>query len=123
MSRIFFFQAEDGIRDLTVTGVQTCALPISSSGATIAWVTNEASDSQVNYGLTTAYGSSTPVNASLVTSHLVTLSGLAGSQLYHFRVRSRDAAGNLATSTDFTFTTLDGTPPSVSITEIGRAHV
>src|SRR2546430_13493143 len=26
---IFFFQAEDGIRDLTVTGVQTCALPIS----------------------------------------------------------------------------------------------
>src|SRR5256886_11846930 len=27
----FFFQAEDGIRDLTVTGVQTCALPISIS--------------------------------------------------------------------------------------------
>src|SRR2546430_7495489 len=26
----FFFQAEDGIRDLTVTGVQTCALPISN---------------------------------------------------------------------------------------------
>src|SRR5256886_6514472 len=31
----FFFQAEDGIRDLTVTGVQTCALPIwISCGAT-----------------------------------------------------------------------------------------
>src|SRR2546428_9932131 len=27
----FFFQAEDGIRDLIVTGVQTCALPISST--------------------------------------------------------------------------------------------
>src|SRR2546430_12436938 len=27
----FFFQAEDGIRDLTVTGVQTCALPIYRS--------------------------------------------------------------------------------------------
>src|SRR2546427_6490218 len=27
----FFFQAEDGIRDLTVTGVQTCALPIFQS--------------------------------------------------------------------------------------------
>src|SRR5256886_3333441 len=27
---IFLFQAEDGIRDLTVTGVQTCALPIFS---------------------------------------------------------------------------------------------
>src|SRR2546430_16682553 len=29
---IFFFQAEDGIRDLTVTGVQTCALPICLCG-------------------------------------------------------------------------------------------
>src|SRR2546430_13613755 len=28
---LFFFQAEDGIRDLTVTGVQTCALPIYGS--------------------------------------------------------------------------------------------
>src|SRR2546430_12908673 len=28
----FFFQAEDGIRDLTVTGVQTCALPIWAAG-------------------------------------------------------------------------------------------
>src|SRR6267143_2583524 len=28
-SVFFFFQAEDGIRDVTVTGVQTCALPIS----------------------------------------------------------------------------------------------
>src|SRR5205085_8147116 len=28
-----FFQAEDGIRDLTVTGVQTCALPVSIRGA------------------------------------------------------------------------------------------
>src|SRR2546430_15829000 len=27
----FFFQAEDGIRDLTVTGVQTCALPICAA--------------------------------------------------------------------------------------------
>ena len=27
---VFFFQAEDGIRDIGVTGVQTCALPISA---------------------------------------------------------------------------------------------
>src|SRR2546430_15544222 len=31
----FFFQAEDGIRDLTVTGVQTCALPISVASLTV----------------------------------------------------------------------------------------
>src|SRR5207237_5541881 len=29
--RLFYFQAEDGIRDSSVTGVQTCALPISAS--------------------------------------------------------------------------------------------
>src|SRR2546427_596007 len=33
MFSFFFFQAEDGIRDLTVTGVQTCALPISCGPA------------------------------------------------------------------------------------------
>src|SRR2546430_4458068 len=33
----FFFQAEDGIRDLTVTGVQTCALPILIA---LGWVIN-----------------------------------------------------------------------------------
>src|SRR2546429_4070365 len=33
----FFFQAEDGIRDVAVTGVQTCALPISTSGTETAF--------------------------------------------------------------------------------------
>src|SRR5690606_40390071 len=32
---IFFFQAEDGIRDFHVTGVQTCALPIFAGGSTL----------------------------------------------------------------------------------------
>src|SRR2546421_8516987 len=32
-SFFFFFQAEDGIRDLIVTGVQTCALPISPAAS------------------------------------------------------------------------------------------
>src|SRR3989442_15845907 len=31
MRSVFFFQAEDGIRDADVTGVQTCALPISAT--------------------------------------------------------------------------------------------
>src|SRR5207245_96106 len=90
---------------------------ISSAAATITWATNEASDSQVEYGPTTAYGSATPVNSSLLTAHAVTLTGLLANTTYHYRVKSRDAAGNLATSADFTFTTLiavpDLTPPSV----------
>src|SRR5256885_592318 len=39
----FFFQAEDGIRDYKVTGVQTCALPISSSPPNTALLTNRKS--------------------------------------------------------------------------------
>src|SRR5947207_10002108 len=35
----FFFQAEDGIRDHCVTGVQTCALPICQ-GTTTVWIDN-----------------------------------------------------------------------------------
>src|SRR6266568_8278939 len=38
---VFFFQAEDGIRDGTVTGVQTCALPISADPAATAAVTRD----------------------------------------------------------------------------------
>src|SRR5256886_11359267 len=34
----FFFQAEDGIRDLTVTGVQTCALPIYFADGADLWI-------------------------------------------------------------------------------------
>jgi len=46
------------------------------------------------------------------------VTGLTASTAYHFRVRSRDAAGNLTVSGDFTFTTaaVDVTPPSVSVT-------
>src|SRR5436305_106313 len=33
LSVVFFFHAEDGIRDADVTGVQTCALPISTTGS------------------------------------------------------------------------------------------
>src|SRR3989441_1154545 len=50
---------------------------ITSSAATITWTTDEPADSQVEYGATTAYGSLTAVNASLVTSHSQVLTGLA----------------------------------------------
>jgi hypothetical protein len=79
---------------------------ITSFAATITWDTDELSDTQVQYGTTTNYGLITPLNSSLVINHSVNLSGLTALTLYHYRVLSRDAAGNLATSSDFTFTTL-----------------
>src|SRR5256886_3349886 len=45
----FFFQAEDGIRFLTVTGVQTCALPICAAGAVSALTTSPAGNAVVVY--------------------------------------------------------------------------
>ena len=88
---------------------------ITATSATITWTTNENSDSQVEYGPTTAYEQSTTLNPALVTAHSQGLSGLNPGTLYHYRVKSRDAAGNLAVSVDFTFTTApDTTPPTVT---------
>ncbi len=78
----------------------------TSSGAAITWTTNVPSDSQVEYGPTSSYGGATPIDTGLVTAHPVMLGNLAASTPYHYRVSSRDAAGNLAVSGDFTFTTL-----------------
>ena len=91
------------------------ATSVAATTATILWTTNEPADSQVEYGTTTAYGSSTALDTTKVTSHSVALSGLSPNTLYHYRVKSKDASGNLATSADFTFTTLaDTTPPVIS---------
>ncbi|HEV8703091.1 MAG TPA: fibronectin type III domain-containing protein [Candidatus Polarisedimenticolia bacterium] len=79
---------------------------LSGSGELVRWTTDEPGDSQVEYGTTTAYGSTTTLDASLVTTHSQILAGLAPLTLYHCRVRSRDAAGNLAISPDFIFKTL-----------------
>ncbi|RPJ27526.1 MAG: hypothetical protein EHM35_14175, partial [Planctomycetaceae bacterium] len=75
------------------------------SSVTITWSTDELSDSQVEYGSTASYGNSTTLDATRVTSHSVGISSLVSGSLYHYRVKSRDAAGNLATGTDNTFNT------------------
>src|SRR3712207_8081601 len=48
---IFFFQAEDGIRDIGVTGVQTCALPISASPSMIPFLTENAAELKADIAL------------------------------------------------------------------------
>jgi len=96
------------ISDITASGV-------TSTTALITWTTNEAADSQVEYGTTTSYGSSSPADPNLVTSHNVFLAGLAPNALYHYRVKSADASGNMTISPDQTFTTLsDTTAPVIS---------
>ena len=71
---------------------------------TITWTTDVPADSQVQYGPTTAYGSATALDRTLVTRHSVTINGLARKTQYFFQVLSRDGVGNLASATG-TFTT------------------
>lgn len=89
---------------------------IGTSTARIGWMTNERTTGQVEYGTTTAYGQTTPLNTNLTYSHPTRLTGLAPNTTYHYRVRSKDAAGNLTVSADYTFKTkalADTTAPSL----------
>jgi fibronectin type III domain protein len=81
------------------------ARQVTSSNAVIKWTTSAPSNSQVEYGRTIAYGGLTPLNAALVATHQVTLADLVPETRYHYRAKSRDAAGNLVVSRDFTFIT------------------
>jgi hypothetical protein len=81
----------------TVTGVR-------HSSATITWDTDVASDSRVDYGLTSSYGSAAS-DSTLVTRHSIRLTGLAAESTYHFKVTSAAFAHTPGVSTDLTFTT------------------
>lgn len=94
----------------SITAITTTV--ITSSSVTIAWTTNEPSTSQIDYGPTTAYGTTTPLDTALVTSHSVTLNGLIANATYNFRIRSSDALSTEGASANATFI-IDTTAPSI----------
>ena len=79
----------------------------NANDATITWTTDFVADSQVFWGLTTAYaGATSPImNFTYGTSHSVQITGLAGATLYHYKVLTRRPGGAYAFSADGTFTT------------------
>src|SRR6266700_2620801 len=77
---------------LVITNVQTGSVTTSSSQ--VVWTTNVPANSSINYGTTTVYGNSTPVDSGMVTSHQMTLSGLAAGTTYYYQVNSTDSKGN-----------------------------
>ncbi len=85
---------------------------VGQNSATAVWTTDVTATSQVDYGPTASYGTTTSLVPTLSTSHSVALSGLTAGTLYHYRVKSTNSAGSLATSADSTFTTTAaaGTP-------------
>src|SRR5216683_7114063 len=72
----FFFQAEDGIRDLIVTGVQTCALPISARRFASASSVSSATRPRSTYAASSSSSASTPsARARAATGKIAATSG------------------------------------------------
>lgn len=90
--------------------------------ATIAWTTDENSNSYVEYGTTTSYGSIFGKDDSVESHSVVLPSVLLASTTYHFKVHSTDASGNEGISGDTTFATIadpaDVTDPVISEVEV-----
>ncbi len=103
----------------TITAVN--AAPAETS-AVVTWTTSPAADSQVEYGTTTAYGSSTTLDATQVTAHSVNLSTLTAGTTYHYRVKSKVGTnGTVATSADATFTTTQ--QPQLAISNVQATNL
>lgn len=72
----------------------TAISEITQTGAVITWITDEPGSSQVKYGLTSNFGSVTPLDSAMVTDHRVTLTGLTQGDYWYVEPVSLDAAGN-----------------------------
>lgn len=83
---------------------------ITASSAIVAWITDEPSTSQVDFGVSGNLTATTPLKTGLTTVHSVELSGLTGFTPYDYRVVSSDGAGNTATSGNKSFTTSNTSP-------------
>ena len=75
------------------------------TNAIIAWMTDKAADTQIEYGADTLYGQLSPLDPLLQTNHLVRLDHLAPDTTYHGRARSRFSTSLMGVSADLTFRT------------------
>jgi hypothetical protein len=92
---------------------------ITTSTATITWTTNEDSNSIVEYGTAVDYNLRKANESESVTNHTINLTDLSVNTTYHYRIKSKDSAGNQNISNDQTFTTnSDTTAPGISQTEV-----
>lgn len=108
-------------QDKTAPVISNISANATDKTATINWTTDEKATSVVNYANQSLSATTTIAltvkNDSLVTSHSLTTTNLTASTTYYYIVKSIDQAGNTATSTERTFTTLtapDTTAPVIS---------
>ena len=85
-----------------LSNVTASVLRVTS--ARITWNTDVPGTTEVEYGLTPAYGLTAPVDPTLVTNHSMYLGGLTPNTVYHYRVKSSNGATTVM-SNNATFTT------------------
>ena len=96
---------------------------ITNNSAVVTWSTDQPASSKVNYGLTTAYNLSTPLDSTLVTSHTATLNGLTPATTYNLNVVSANGTGNSATSVNYSLQTTGTAPVAPVISAINTTNV
>jgi hypothetical protein len=93
--------------DINAPTISSISSSVERTTSTLTWTTNENSSSQVAYGLTSSYGSTTTEadTSTRVTSHSVSITGLTCNTTYHYKVISKDSSSNTSADNDTTFTT------------------
>ncbi|MFA6076442.1 MAG: fibronectin type III domain-containing protein, partial [Negativicutes bacterium] len=71
-----FYTTNDSVAPV----INNAIAAVNTTTASISWSTNELANSQINYGLTVGYGSSTTLDATLTTQHSVNLQNLTPNQ-------------------------------------------
>ena len=99
--------------NLTKPVISAIGTSTTDTTATITWTTDQPATSIVAYGTDATYGA-TSTDATLVTSHSVSITSFSQTTDYHFEIITANEAGKTATSTDQTLTTTATpvTPPS-----------
>ncbi len=125
--RINAFNALDSITPPVISNAQVATTTPTST--VISWDTDKPATSQVVYSTTTPVSSIIVYADTLVTNHIIELANLTASTTYYFYIESVDEYGNIATSTEQSFTTApipptpDTTPPYSTVIDFDDLSV
>ncbi len=105
------------VHDITETSAKVSFDTVNAGGAP------QLTKGKVDYGLTTAYGTTTPLTPSFLTHHTIPLTGLSANKTYHYKVTATTSGGVSGSSSDATFTTLPPSTPILRYRVLSRSFI
>ncbi len=105
------------VHDITETSAKFSFDTTNAGGAP------QLTKAKVDYGLTTAYGSTTPLTPSFLTHHTIDLTGLSSNKTYHFKITATTAGGVSGSTSDATFNTLATATPMLRYRVLSRSFI